>query len=126
MENIRLQFDKLVRSLGSDGIGKNIELGDHIKPIMVLIPAYCEEENLRELRPKIPKQIEGLGVGVLVIDDGSEDETFSVADESEGVFVVKNPINRGGGAALRLGYDIIKKAGSRLCITMDADCQHQP
>ena len=51
-------------------------------------------------------------VGVLVIDDGSDDKTSSVADEFEDVFVVNNPINRGGGAALRLGYDILKKANA--------------
>ncbi len=126
LENIWLQFDKLVRNLGSNEVEKNVELGDNIKPIMVLIPAYNEAENLKELLPRIPKQIEGVGVGVLVIDDGSEDETFSIADEMKDVFVVKNPINRGGGAALRLGYDILKKAGALLCITMDADGQHQP
>ena len=40
--------------------------------------------------------------------------------------MVRNPINRGGGAALRLGYDILQKAGSAICITMDADGQHNP
>jgi glycosyltransferase involved in cell wall biosynthesis len=34
-------------------------------------------------------------------------------------------INRGGGAALRLGYDILKEAGGDICVTMDADGQHQ-
>lgn len=126
LENMLLQFDRLVRNLASNEIEKNVEVGDNIKPIMVLIPAYNEAENVKELLPRIPKQIGGVGVGVLVIDDGSEDETFSIADEIENVFVVKNPINRGGGAALRLGYDILKKACARLCITMDADGQHQP
>jgi GT2 family glycosyltransferase len=126
LENMLLQFDRLVRNLASNEIEKNVEVGDNIKPIMVLIPAYNEAENVKELLSRIPKQIGGIGVGVLVIDDGSEDETFSIADEIENVFVVKNPINRGGGAALRLGYDILKKACARLCITMDADGQHQP
>ncbi len=126
VENIHFQFDKLVRTLGSNEIDKNIDLADDIKPIMILIPAYNEADNLKELLPRIPKKIEGIDVGILVIDDGSEDETFSVASEIEDVFVVKNPINRGGGAALWLGYDILKKAGAHLCVTMDADGQHQP
>ncbi|MBW2609879.1 MAG: glycosyltransferase family 2 protein [Deltaproteobacteria bacterium] len=126
LENFLLQFDKLVRNLGSNEIEKIGEVNNHIKPVMILIPAFNEADNLRELLPRIPKHIGGIEVGVLVIDDGSEDETFSVVDETEGAIVVKNPINRGGGAALRLGYDILKKAGARFCITMDADGQHQP
>ena len=126
LETIFLQFDKLVRNLGSKEIDKSIELNENIKPIMVLIPAYNEAKNLKELLPRIPKQIEGLEVGALVIDDGSDDETLSAVNESADVFAVKNPINRGGGAALRLGYDILKKAGVRFCVTMDADGQHKP
>jgi glycosyltransferase involved in cell wall biosynthesis len=125
IENIRLQFDQLVRNLGSDGIEKSLEVVADIEPVMILIPAYNEEANLRELLPKIPKQLDSIAVGVLVVDDGSDDDTFHVADNIENVFVVKNPINRGGGAALRLGYDILKKAGARICVTMDADGQHQ-
>ena len=126
VENIHLQFDKLVRSLGSREIAQNIYLLDHIKPIMVLIPAYNEAENLKELLPEIPKQIEGIEVGILVVDDGSEDETYATATGTKNVCAVKNLINRGGGAALRLGYDIIKKEGARYCVTMDADGQHRP
>jgi len=126
LENIHFQFDRLVRALGSQEIEKNIEHAENIKPITVLIPAYNEAENLKELLPRIPKQIDGIEIGVLVIDDGSEDETFSVVSEIEDILVVKNPINRGGGAALRLGYDILNKAGAQLCVTMDADGQHQP
>jgi glycosyltransferase involved in cell wall biosynthesis len=93
---------------------------------MVLIPAYNEAKNLMELLPKIPKEIRGAEVGVLVVDDASEDDTSSVASEKDGVIVVKNPINRGGGAALRLGYDILSAAGAHICVTMDADGQHRP
>ena len=126
VEHLRLQFDRLVRNLGSQDTEKNIEVFDMIEPVMVVIPAYNEAENLGELLPGIPKQIKGIGVGVLVIDDGSEDETFSIAAQTDGVCVVKNPVNRGGGAALRLGYDILKRAGAHLCVTMDADGQHRP
>jgi hypothetical protein len=125
VDHIHFQFDRLVRSLGTREIEKSLELSQHIKPIMILIPAYNEAENLEALLPKIPKQIEGLDVGILVVDDGSDDETYATA-EKNGVFTVKNMINRGGGAALRLGYDIFQKMGVRYCITMDADGQHRP
>ena len=126
IENIRLQFDKLVRSLGGQVVDHLPDLKHQIKPIMILIPAYNEEENLKELLPRIPKRIDENDVGVLVIDDGSGDGTHLVAAEQEGVFAVKNLINRGGGAALRLGYDVLQKAGTRICVTMDADGQHRP
>ncbi len=125
IDKIHFQFDRLVRSLGAKEIEKSADLAQHIKPMMILIPAFNEAENLKILLPRIPKQIEGIDVGVLLVDDGSDDETFTVA-ESNGACVVKNMINRGGGAALRLGYDILQKAGVRYCITMDADGQHQP
>ncbi len=121
-ENFRLQFDQLVRKLG---LGSFEITPEKIKPIMVVIPAYNEAENLRYLLPKIPAKINGLDVDVLVIDDGSTDQTKQIVQE-HGHTVVSNMINRGGGAALRLGYDILKKAGGNICVTMDADGQHQP
>jgi GT2 family glycosyltransferase len=126
LENIHHQFDKLVRSLGSRGIENLPDLRQQIKPIMILIPAYNEEENLKELLPHIPRTIDGREVNVLVVDDGSEDETFEMASQTPGVCIVKNMINRGGGAALRLGYDVLQKAGTKICVTMDADGQHRP
>jgi glycosyltransferase involved in cell wall biosynthesis len=64
-------------------------------------------------------------VCVLVVDDASEDETRKIVQGHEHL-VVSNMVNRGGGAALRLGYDISRKAGARICVTMDADGQHKP
>ena len=122
VENFRLQFDQLVRKLG---IGSFDIMPDKIKPIMIVIPAYNEAENLQYLLPKIPAEINGLDVGVLVIDDGSIDQTRQIVFEY-GHPIVSNMINRGGGAALRLGYDILKDAGGNICVTMDADGQHQP
>ena len=126
IDNIHLQFDRLVRSLGSRELNQNVELLKGIKPAMILIPAYNEEENLKSLLPAIPKQVEGVEIGILVIDDGSDDGTYTAAAAIPGICVVKNLINRGGGAALRLGYDILQKAGVNYCVTMDADGQHRP
>ena len=126
LDSIHYQFDRLVRSLGGREIEQNLALIQCIQPAMILIPAYNEGENLKALLPLIPRQIEGIPVGVLVVDDGSDDDTFSIASEMSGICAVKSIINRGGGAALRLGYDILRKAGVQYCITMDADGQHRP
>jgi len=125
VEMFRFQFDKLIRSLGVEHLEKATELKDKIKPIMIVIPAYNEADNLNDLLPRIPTRIKHIDVGVLVVDDGSDDETKMVTSE-HGYIVVSNSINRGGGAALRMGYDILKKAEGHICITMDADGQHRP
>ena len=54
LEKLRLQFDRLVRSLGTEAIKSDITLDGEIKPIMVVIPAYNEADNLKELLPLIP------------------------------------------------------------------------
>ena len=78
IDNIHLQFDRLVRSLGSQDVEQNVELIDCIKPAMVLIPAYNESDNLKELLPFMPQKIGGTEIGVLVVDDGSDDEAAFV------------------------------------------------
>jgi hypothetical protein len=122
VENFRLQFDKLVRKIGSGYLESSTE---NIKAVMVLIPAYNEADNLKYLLPKMPGSINGKDVGVLVVDDGSDDGTREIV-QNHGHLVVSNVINRGGGAALRLGYDILRSSGADICITMDADGQHRP
>ena len=122
VENYRLQFDQLVRKLG---LGFSETASKNLKPIMIVIPAYNEAENLEYLLPRIPVQIKNTELGVLVVDDGSKDETIQIVKDNN-QFVVSNPINRGGGAALRLGYDILKNSDAAVCVTMDADGQHQP
>jgi cellulose synthase/poly-beta-1,6-N-acetylglucosamine synthase-like glycosyltransferase len=126
IEKLHRQFDRLVRSLGAEGVEGARELSGDVKPIMILIPAYNEADNLRELLPRIPKQVNGVETGALIVDDGSDDGTFETASDMDNVWVVRNMINRGGGAALRLGYDILKDAGVDICVTMDADGQHRP
>jgi glycosyltransferase involved in cell wall biosynthesis len=91
----------------------------------ILIPAYDESENLSGLLPRLPAELSGVPVGVLVVDDGSRDGTAEAARRA-GAGVLRLPINRGGGAALRAGYAVMLRAGARAVVTMDADGQHRP
>jgi hypothetical protein len=125
LEDMRLQFDGLVRNLATSNLVEDLKTEGKIKPIMVIIPVYNEAENLKELLPSMPEQIEGLDIGVLVVDDGSDDDTLNVALKA-GVLAVRNAVKRGGGAALRVGYDILRQGGTKICVTMDGDGQHQP
>lgn len=93
--------------------------------VAVVIPAYGEAANLVELLPSMPTRLEGVPVTILVVDDGSRDGT-SEAAIGGGAIVARLPHNRGGGAALRVGYALAVQAGSHAVVTMDADGQHRP
>lgn len=93
--------------------------------ILVVLPAYNEAENLPAVLGRIPEEIGGLAVGVIVIDDGSSDGTADVVRE-QGRVAVSSLINRGQGAALRLGYDLAIRLEAKIVVTFDADGQHRP
>ncbi|HEX4106920.1 MAG TPA: glycosyltransferase family 2 protein [Solirubrobacteraceae bacterium] len=93
--------------------------------IAIVIPAYEEEENLGELLPRMPEELGGVEAVVLVVDDGSRDNTHGAALRG-GALVARLPQNRGGGAALRAGYGLMIDAGAAVVITIDADGQHRP
>ena len=118
------QFDLLIRGIGKKSVSCP-EIDNHLKPITILIPALNESENLSKLIPKLPKKIGEREIGLIVVDDGSRDDTRKTV-EGFGCMCVDNVIHRGGGAALRLGYDILLEHGVEICITMDADNQHNP
>ncbi|ABW67775.1 glycosyltransferase family 2 protein [Desulfosudis oleivorans] len=121
----KYQFDRFVRAVGIANYIEKIRTDLAGCDVAVLIPAYNEADNLRAVLPRIPKEVGGLKLGVVVVDDGSDDGTCECAIAA-GAFAVRSPINRGGGAALRLGYDILQKADIDICVTMDADGQHNP
>jgi glycosyltransferase involved in cell wall biosynthesis len=125
VDALKLHFDKLIRNLCVNDFKEQQYESNFIKPIMVVIPAYNEESNLIELLPKIPNNIYDMDVGVLVVDDGSEDNTVQIVKEL-GHHVISNKINRGQGAASRIGYDVLTKFNAQIGVTMDADNQHRP
>jgi len=118
------QFDLLIRNFGHEEVKHVLEQEIKDKQIIVILPAYNEGESLGGLLHNMPDEIDGKKVGVLVVDDGSEDDTYSVAKET-GALVVRNRINRGQGAASRLGYDVLVKHNIPFGVTMDSDGQHQ-
>jgi len=115
---------RLIEALASSKYSR-IELRDKECDIMVVIPAYNEAENIGDVLQRIPQAILGLTVGVLVAVDGATDGTEEVA-RKHGASVVVNPINRGGGAALRAGYEVALKTNTEIIVTLDADGQHMP
>ena len=91
--------------------------------LLVLIPAYNEEENLARViagvRNVVPQ------ADILVVDDCSRDDTSRVAREA-GAIVARHPINLGYGAALLTGYRYADRLGYGRVVQIDGDGQHDP
>jgi hypothetical protein len=120
------QFDLLVRQISRESARDALKQKLQDKEIIIIMPSFNEADNLRDLLKSMPARIDDRDLGVLIIDDGSADNTVSVAEEM-GYAVVKNKINRGQGAASRLGYDILlENKNAKVGVTMDADNQHMP
>jgi len=87
----------------------------------VLIPAYREEKQIANVVKDVLKYCSE----VLVVDDGSGDNTAREADEA-GALVLQHEQNLGKGAALNTGFRAAIKRECDVVITLDADGQHNP
>ena len=94
-------------------------------PVVALVAAYEEEDNLGDVLKGMPTLVGDLEVSTLVVVDGGRDATDRVALES-GVATCVLPVNLGQGAALRLGYELALERGARFVVTLDADGQNDP
>jgi glycosyltransferase involved in cell wall biosynthesis len=92
-------------------------------PLAVVIPAYNEEPTVAGVVAEIPRQIAGLQAEVIVVADGARDRTAAQA-AGAGALVCDVPVNRGQGAALKLGYWLARARGARVIATIDADGQY--
>ena len=96
-----------------------------LPPVVALICAYEEEDNLGAVLDRVPAEACGLKVAPLVVVDGGEDKTAQVAAE-HGAVTFAFPVNLGHGVALRVGYDLCVRAGTTYVVTLDADGQNDP
>jgi glycosyltransferase involved in cell wall biosynthesis len=94
-------------------------------PLAIVIPAYNEEPTVADVVREIPGEAAGLQTEVIVVVDGARDATAARAAEG-GALVCDVPINRGQGAALRLGYWLARARGAQVIATIDADGQYEP
>ncbi|MFX1465855.1 MAG: glycosyltransferase family 2 protein, partial [Promethearchaeota archaeon] len=88
--------------------------------LSIVIPAFNEEQSLREVLDAISVAVPH---EIIVIDDGSTDNTFPVAKEYPYVRSVHHILNRGYGAALVTGFRITE---GNIIVTIDADAQNDP
>ena len=94
-----------------------------MKKILVILPAYNEEENIGQLLDKLKNYEKRDLYDILVIDDGSKDRTAEIVKE-KGVQVLSQVFNMGYGAALQTAYKYAKNNGYEYVFQIDADGQH--
>jgi len=90
---------------------------------LVVVPAFNEAGEIGRVIEGI--RAAGPGLPVLVVDDGSTDDTAGAARRA-GAVVLRLPINLGYGSALQTGYKYALREGHDCVVQLDADGQHEP
>ena len=96
-----------------------------LSPVVGLICAYEEEDNIGAVLAAMPTEACGLAVTTLVVVDGGSDKTDQVAKDSGALTFVLSE-NLGHGYALRVGYALCIELGAQFVVTLDADGQNDP
>lgn len=108
-------------------IRKPKKCGEIVTPITVLLPVRNEAENIERILRELENQINVPRLSILVINDHSEDETYSLAKkyESNRISVIQAPALPEGWvgkvAALQAGYRHIESSNPEIVISIDAD-----
>ncbi len=99
--------------------------------VVVFIPAYCEEGSIQRVidltRSCYKNQAQhDYALEIIVINDGSKDDTVKASKDAGVKRVVSHPFNRGLGAATRTGMQTALEMGADIAVKIDADFQHDP
>jgi glycosyltransferase involved in cell wall biosynthesis len=93
------------------------------RKIYIVIPACNEGDVVQDFIREIKN--EGYD-NIIVVDDGSRDDTYEKAKGIKGTIVLRHEINRGKGAATKTGIEAAKLMKADIIVTMDGDGQHDP
>jgi glycosyltransferase involved in cell wall biosynthesis len=104
---------------------ENPDIARNLPPVAIVIAAYNEEGAIGPVIDALPGSVCGLPAAAIVVVDGSVDATAKEA-RAHGALVCDVPVNRGQGAALRLGYRLAREGGAGYIVTTDADGQYNP
>lgn len=85
----------------------------------IILPAYNEGTMVS----RVIEELKPFNYPVVVIDDGSTDDTFEQA-RAAGAVVLRHAVNRGQGAALQTGLEYSLRRGAEYMVTFDSDGQH--
>lgn len=97
----------------------------HIKDIYIVLPAYNESTTIKD----VLTELISLGLNLIVIDDGSTDNTYAVVEDllkqyPDQLNLYRHPLNRGLGAAISTGIEAAQRHHAQITVTFDADGQH--
>lgn len=93
------------------------------RTVAVVVPAYNEAEVIAGVVEEIQAAGDYL---VVVVDDGSKDDTFLQAQKCRSAIALRHRINRGKGAAIKTGVMAANRLGADIIVTIDGDGQHDP
>lgn len=91
--------------------------------VLVAIPAWNESASIADVIAKVRESRPD--AGILVVDDGSTDDTAQVASDA-GASVVSLPFNVGVGGAMRTAFLFAVRENFNVVVQVDADGQHEP
>ncbi len=117
-----LAIDDAAAAAFSESYG---ERATNLPPVAIVIAAYNEEGAIGPVVEALPETVCGLATAAIVVADGCADGTVKEA-MTAGAMVCDVPVNRGQGAALRLGYRLARDGGAAYIVTTDADGQYNP
>ena len=91
----------------------------------VILPAYNEETRVQPVIENIAEK----GYNMVIVNDGSLDNTLEVLKESkrkypDQIFIYSHPINRGVGMAMQTGFEAVLRYDPKYIVNMDSDGQH--
>jgi len=104
-------------------------MAEGLQQACIVIPALDAERTIARVIADVTSTIPELHASILVVDDGSRDETARIARDA-GAIVLPSagadgpPRNLGKGAALRAGFEAARARGHAIAVTVDADGQH--
>jgi len=95
--------------------------------LVVMIPAYDEEETIGDVIREIPREISGIArVEVLVMEDGSTDRTVEIASKAGADRIVSEKQRLGLARAFEKGLEVALGMGADVIVNIDADGQYVP
>lgn len=98
------------------------------KRVGIVMPAYNEGKVIGEVLGSLLKYIKKTNLDIepkiIVVNDGSADNTGDVVGEYEDVYLINHILNSGAGAATRTGIHTAQRLGCDFVVTMDSDGQH--
>ena len=120
-KNLSLDINRIISDIAISNFKQNAN--ELRNSIVLLIPALNEVKSLPKVLSQIPSELLNHKISVVVIDDGSSDDTYKIAIE-QGAYCLRHETNLGQGSALLTGINFTQKHSPAVLVTFDADGQH--